>query len=122
MEPTYYCVKNPGPCDGSCSICPISEPEQLSFPFMDDKPQTKADDKVRQPSHYAKWPIEPITFVMRNKMEFWRGNLIKYAARAGHKKYDNMSETESEIVDLEKVRRYAEIRIRQLKGEVDLTA
>jgi hypothetical protein len=55
-------------------------------------------------------------------MEFWRGNLIKYAARAGHKKYDHMSETESEIVDLEKVRRYAEIRIRQLKGEMDLTA
>lgn len=83
-------------------------------------PEPKKDDKVYKPSHYAKWAIEPITFIMRNKMEFWRGNIIKYATRAGSKKYDGMDEIESEITDLEKVRRYAEMRINQLKGEIEL--
>jgi hypothetical protein len=75
---------------------------------------------VNRPSHYTKWAIEPITFIMRNKMEFWRGNIVKYAARAGSKMYDGMDATESEIADLEKVRRYAEMRINMLKGEVTL--
>lgn len=72
---------------------------------------------VTRPAHYAKWIIEPITFIMRNKMEFWRGNIIKYASRAGSKLYDGMDEVQSEITDLEKVRRYAEMRINELKGE-----
>lgn len=75
------------------------------------------DSIVTRPSHYTKWVIEPITFIMRNKMEFWRGNIIKYAARAGSKLYDGMDEVQSEIADLEKVRRYAEMRINELKGE-----
>lgn len=77
-------------------------------------------DKVYKPNHYAKWNIEPITYIMRNGMEFWRGNIIKYASRAGSKTYDGMDEIESEITDLEKVRRYAEMRINQLRGEVEL--
>ncbi|WP_316172985.1 DUF3310 domain-containing protein [Bradyrhizobium sp. SZCCHNRI2049] len=75
---------------------------------------------INRPAHYTKWVIEPITFIMRNKMEFWRGNLIKYSARAGSKIYDGMDEVQSEITDLEKVRRYAEMRINELKGEVEL--
>ena len=75
------------------------------------------DSIVTRPAHYTKWVIEPITFIMRNKMEFWRGNIIKYAARAGSKLYDGMDEVQSEITDLEKVRRYAEMRINELKGE-----
>jgi hypothetical protein len=79
-----------------------------------------SDDKVRKPSHYTKWKIEPITYIMRNGMEFWRGNIIKYASRAGAKAYDGMTLIESEITDLEKVRRYAEMRINQLRGETEL--
>jgi hypothetical protein len=71
---------------------------------------------VDRPAHYTKWAIEPITFIMRNEMEFWRGNIIKYTARAGAKQYDGMDLVESEITDLEKVRRYAEMRINELKG------
>ena len=78
------------------------------------------NDHVYKPNHYAKWNIEPITYIMRNGMEFWRGNIIKYASRAGSKVYDDMDPTESEITDLEKVRRYAEMRINQLKGETEL--
>lgn len=77
-------------------------------------------DRVVKPAHYTMWAIEPITFIMRNKMEFWRGNIIKYATRAGSKLYDGLDAVESEITDLEKVRRYAEMRINMLKGEVEL--
>ena len=75
------------------------------------------DDIVVKPNHYTKWVIEPITYVMKNGMEFWRGNIIKYATRAGGKIYDGMDETQSEITDLKKVIRYAEMRINQLEGK-----
>jgi hypothetical protein len=77
-------------------------------------------DIIAKPSHYTRWVIEPITFIMRNGMEFWRGNIIKYACRAGFKIYDGMDAVESEITDLRKVIRYAEMRINQLNGEVEL--
>jgi hypothetical protein len=77
-------------------------------------------DIIAKPSHYTRWYIEPITFIMRNGMEFWRGNIIKYACRAGFKIYDGMDAVESEITDLRKVIRYAEMRINQLNGEVEL--
>jgi hypothetical protein len=57
---------------------------------------------------------------MRNGFEFWRGNIIKYASRAGFKMYEGKTEVESEIVDLEKVKRYCQMRINQLKGETKL--
>ena len=78
------------------------------------------DDVVNEPDHYVRWHIEPITYIMRNGFEFWRGNLIKYSSRAGYKIYAGKSQVESEITDLEKVIRYAEMRINQLNGEVKL--
>ena len=79
-------------------------------------------DKVNRPSHYVdNHPfMEPITYIMGNGYEFWRGNIIKYAARAGSKVYDDLDAVESEIADLEKVRRYAEMRINALKGKEEL--
>ena len=46
------------------------------------------NEVVSNPDHYSRWKIEPITFVMMNSFEFWRGNIIKYASRAGYKKYE----------------------------------
>jgi len=74
-------------------------------------------DIVNEPAHYARWKIEPITYIMQNDFEFWRGNIVKYASRAGFKLYDGKTKDASEIVDLEKVIRYAEMRINQLNGE-----
>jgi hypothetical protein len=54
---------------------------------------------------------------MRNGLPFHIGNIIKYSLRAGFKLYEGMDENESEIVDLGKVIRYAEMRINQLKGD-----
>ena len=79
-----------------------------------------AEDVVHQPDHYARWKIEPITFIMRNGIEFWRGNIIKYATRAGYKQYDGKDMVQSEITDLQKVQRYCEMRINQLNGETKL--
>ena len=74
-------------------------------------------DIVNEPKHYARWTIEPITYIMRNGFEFWRGNIIKYASRAGYKLYEGMDQVQSEITDLEKVIRYSQMRVNQLKGE-----
>ena len=78
------------------------------------------EDIVDKPSHYSRWSIEPITYIMRNGMEFWRGNLIKYSSRAGFKTYDGKTQEESEILDLEKVKRYCDMRINQINGEQTL--
>src|SRR6056300_28588 len=77
-------------------------------------------DIVNEPKHYARWKIEPITYIMRNGFEFWRGNIVKYASRAGYKVYDGKSQEDSEITDLKKVIRYAEMRINQINGETKL--
>jgi len=74
------------------------------------------DDLVNKPSHYTKWHMEPITFIMGNSMEFWRGNIIKYVSRAGSKTYENQTNVQSEITDLRKAQRYCEMRINSLEG------
>mgnify|MGYP003644562588 FL=1 len=74
-------------------------------------------DIINKPSHYSRFAIEPIEFIMRNGLPFHIGNIIKYSLRAGFKLYEGMDEDESEIVDLGKVIRYAEMRINQLKGD-----
>ena len=72
-------------------------------------------DQIKNPSHYERWNIEPITFIMKNDMPFWMGNVIKYVARAGAK------ENTSELTDLKKAARYIEMRINQLEGK-DITS
>lgn len=75
------------------------------------------DDIVNKPSHYTQYEIEPVTFIMANRLPFEIGNIVKYACRAGSKLYPNQDYRQSRITDLEKVRRYAEMEINRLKGE-----
>lgn len=77
-------------------------------------------DIVDQPEHYTRYKIEPATFIMRNDLPFHTGNIVKYAVRAGYKLYPNQDVTDSEITDLQKVIRYAEMRINLLEGETYL--
>ncbi len=77
-------------------------------------------DLVQNPSHYTRWPIQPKAFIIRNNFEFWRGNIVKYACRAGFKMYDGMNERESEITDLEKAIDYCRMRINFLNGEPNI--
>jgi len=71
-------------------------------------------DIVNKPLHYTRYKIEPITFIMENDLPFHVGNIIKYTMRAGHKLYEGEDSIGSEITDLRKVIRYAEMRIEQL--------
>ena len=89
----------------------------LERSFAEDaKPSVDNDDVVNEPEHYARWKIEPITYIMRNGFEFWRGNIIKYVSRSGSKVYDNQTQVQSEITDLRKAMRYCEMRINSLEG------
>ena len=87
-------------------------------------PKPSVADIINKPSHYTQYKIEPVTFIMVNRLSFEVGNIVKYACRAGSKLYPMpdgsggfLDETESRIIDLEKVRRYAEMEINRLRGE-----
>ena len=76
-----------------------------------------SEDVVKSAKHYMRMVIQPVEFIMANRLSFEIGNIVKYACRAGHKTYEGKDAVQSEIIDLEKVQRYAEMRINQLKGE-----
>jgi hypothetical protein len=99
----------PGPRQAQ-PMCP--KPARASVPEPAPEP-----DVVRRPAHYARWKIEPITFIMENDLPFYKGNPVKYIVRAGHKLYEGKDAVQSEIIDLEKAARMIEMRLGQLKGE-----
>ena len=102
-----------------CKLCKDEQSEPLVLSASASLKPAK-NDVVAQPSHYTRWKIEPITFIMRNGFEFWRGSATKYIARAGFKIYDGKDAIESEITDLEKAKRFCDMRINQLRGETEL--
>lgn len=88
------------------------------------------EDCINHPSHYntnnpkiyietdnglKEIAIECID-VIRN-MPLWKGNIIKYAWRAGLKEEAGKSIIDKEIEDLEKIKAYANDRIKQLELE-----
>lgn len=77
-------------------------------------------DIINQPSHYTDNVIEPIELIMRNDLPFALGNVVKYVSRAGKKKYEGMTEQESEITDLKKAMRYLEMQINLIEGKEKL--
>ena len=94
--------------------------------YMRDKMKEAKDfvsgqaDLVNQPAHYARFKIEPITFIMQNDLPFYKGNCLKYVCRAGHKQYEGMTLLESEKKDIEKMIRYGQMRINQIDGKEEL--
>ena len=38
-------------------------------------------DNIKQPSHYIANEIEPIDFIIANKLNFCEGNVVKYISR-----------------------------------------
>lgn len=75
------------------------------------------NDIVNKPSHYTRFQIEPVEFIMRNGLDMATGNIVKYALRSGYKSYEGKTPDESAVIDLQKVIRYAEMRINLIKGE-----
>lgn len=78
---------------------------------IDNQNKTQIDDVVNHPSHYTDGSIEVIDFIIDKKLNFNRGNVIKYTSRAGKK------DPNKEIEDLEKARFYLNKEIEILKGD-----
>ena len=65
-------------------------------------------DIIKEPPHYTKWKIEPITFIMENNIPFAEANVVKYVMRWRDK---------NGIQDLEKAKRYIDMIIKKEKKE-----
>lgn len=86
---------------------------QIFVPTMKDCiVARKGDDVVSHPSHYTDGKIEVIDFIRDKKLDFCRGNIVKYVARAG-KKGDKAKELE----DLKKARQYCDFAIEMMEAE-----
>ena len=57
-------------------------------------------DKVKEPPHYFRFKIEPITFIMQNDIPYAEGNAIKYICRWRFKHKTK----EAQIEDLKKAK------------------
>ena len=71
----------------------------------------ETQDVVNHPAHYTAYPVEVIELV--EHMNYCRGNIVKYVARAGLKSPD------TELEDLRKAQWYIEREIARLEGSED---
>ncbi len=69
------------------------------------------NDVVNHPSHYTDGKIEVIDFIEEKKLNFHRGNAVKYISRAGKK------DPTKEIEDLKKAVWYLDREINRLEKE-----
>ena len=93
--------------------CQLKEIPQDDDYAIEGKP-TLVNDAVSHPSHYTDGRIEVIDFIQDKKLDFARGNVVKYICRAGKKGGSRAKEIE----DLKKAKQYCEFAIRQLEGRV----
>jgi len=73
--------------------------------------QKAADDLVNHPAHYTDGNIEVWDFIADKKLDYFKGNAVKYISRAGKK------DPELENQDLEKAIAYLKKRIKLNKKE-----
>ena len=73
-------------------------------------------DMVNHPSHYIDGSIEVIDFIEDKKLNYHRGNAVKYLCRAGKK------DPAKEVEDLQKAIWYIDREIRLLKAQAQKDA
>lgn len=80
--------------------------------LIDTKERMKmnSNDAVNHPAHYTTGKIEVIDFITDKKLNFCRGNAVKYIVRAG------LKDPDKEIEDLEKAIFYLNREIEDLKA------
>ena len=66
-------------------------------------------DKQIGGSHYKELPVQPYTFISKNKLSFCQGCVVKYVCRYLFKG--------TPIQDLEKIVHYCELEIERIKEE-----
>ena len=69
------------------------------------------NDVVNHPAHYTDGKIEVINFIEDKKLNFHRGNAVKYIARAGKK------DPAKEVEDLQKAVWYLNREIKRLESQ-----
>ena len=114
-------------CESDCDNCAIETIcSSITGCFYEHYDECKAayeiiqglstNDPVNHPSHYTKGKIEVADFIADQKLNFDRGNAVKYVCRAGSK------DPSKEIQDLEKAIWYINHEIKMLKGEIENAA
>ena len=68
----------------------------------------KATDKQIGGKHYTGFKIQPIEFIVKNKLSFIQGCIIKYICRF---------ENKNGIEDLEKIKHYCDLQIQLLQNK-----
>lgn len=68
-------------------------------------------DNVNHPSHYTDGNIEVIDFIEDKRLNYHRGNAVKYICRAGKK------DPEKEVEDLQKAIWYINREIQRLEAQ-----
>ena len=67
-------------------------------------------DAIRDPKHYARWPMQPLDFIRANHLDFVTGNIIKYVMR-----YD----CKNGLEDLKKAKFYLDCLIEDIKTKAE---
>ena len=68
----------------------------------------KATDKQIGGKHYKEYKIQPIEFIVANKLSFIQGCVIKYICRFDKK---------NGVEDLEKIKHYCDLQIQLLQNK-----
>jgi hypothetical protein len=68
----------------------------------------KATDKQIGGKHYKEYKIQPIEFIVKNKLSFIQGCVIKYICRF---------ENKNGIEDLKKIKHYCDLQIQLLQNK-----
>ena len=92
---------------------PVERPNFISVDALADdicnEIKKQANDNINHPSHYTDGKIEVTDFITDKGLNFCRGNVVKYVARAGKK------DPKKEIEDLKKARWYIDREIRRME-------
>ena len=102
----YYACSNANEAFAICRLGELASPERSKVPsaYTDEA----YSQNVYKPHHYAKWKVEPITFIMENDLPYAVGNVIKYVMRYKDKNV---------LEDLKKARRYIDMIIEMEYGK-----
>ncbi len=89
--------------------------EPKDFIFVGDKMSNKETiEKVNSPKHYKSALMEVIDIIEAFRLNFSRGNVVKYLLRAGSKTEEGIDDLDKEIEDLEKASWYLSRELKNL--------
>jgi len=70
------------------------------------------EDRINSPSHYTQGDIDPLTYIVANKLDYREGNIVKYVTRWPYKGVTDLDKLD----DLLKARKYLNHLIEEFEG------